>query len=687
MLTQRSGTVRLVLLAAVVVFVIFATSVTNLGAPYPTHSDEAAWSRVGVTAFSKFFVEKDIRSLWWLKSLGTFGVENPNAGKFIIGGSLWMHGYRDADAIPVTNNQLATFQSRYAARLPSAMMFALLTGSLSFLAGLVTQSYWSGIGVVVVFLAHPWIRYHARLATLDVIALTFSTLGVVLLIYAFRERLEPDISFHWTDHLVAMVAWLFIGLAIATKMNALLILATSWVLYLVFTWYLVQGGNLGGNLQRVLLEVGIGLIVVVSVFWVTNPALWSEPDVVQKMLQFGTQGVQNKQALFPDAALTSLGEKIEAFYRFSIADAGEGFTTVVLGIALFFGLSYGVGDHAFLRRAVIVPLIVTSIGVTLWSPLAWARYYLPAIVYVMFIQGMGIWFALTAASRLLGRGLVTVTPAIEYVEGLSPAIVTKVVSGTVLLGIALLGVVGFVVLIESTGRIDGRSDVDEDALLMEANRHREHGDCEKALRFYDDLINTGAELAGSELFFNAGSCAEELSLGAKAIAYYKQALKHSHPSSSDVEYRMGIMYRREDIHWKALQHFQQAIDENKFSSESIRADALYYLALERWYAKADPKQIVTTLEQAVDSNQRHYWALRLLGYFYFMTDRDLELVETTLSRAIDLQPQNASAYLTLANIYDEAGSKRKACDVYRTVLSIDPTDIEASEYLNECANY
>ena len=180
---------RYTILAVLATLTILFGQLSKIDSKWPFHTDEVPWSRTGLTAYKTLFVEHDVDSLWWLKSHNTFGVQNPNIGKYLIGASLWRSGITSPEMITRDEDGAITDANvRFSARLPIAILFSILMITVYALTLSISGSGMAALLSLFLLLAHSTMRYHANLAMLDIPALTFSSLAILLLIYALQDR-------------------------------------------------------------------------------------------------------------------------------------------------------------------------------------------------------------------------------------------------------------------------------------------------------------------------------------------------------------------------------------------------------------------------------------------------------------------------------------------------------------------
>jgi 4-amino-4-deoxy-L-arabinose transferase-like glycosyltransferase len=380
---------RIAFIVSLLVFLVNLAAVDNY------HRDEQAWSAVSAWAF-RAVLERDFGSPGWSERYWTFGSSNPNVGKYLIGLSLWLNGHRDA----VSEVKLARWEkgrtvgwhqrrglvpdagTLYATRLPSAVAAAGAAALACALASLATNpnSALAGGLAAALFVAHPLAGMMGRRAMLDMPAASLGTLAVAL---ALLAGLALGRSRGRALALAAGSA-LVAGLAVSTKMNALL----AWAAALA-VWGLAAAFHVRDRRALAAWLGGLLLLAVVppAVFVATNPHLWRDTAAgVREMLEL-SDVVAGYRRNNPAAALTSPGQKVEAFLGFAFPHA-------VLGLVALLGIGFTLRDlwrgrGQFVAASRLAWAAMTCAGVALWSPLAWARYYLPAVPAVAVLGATG----------------------------------------------------------------------------------------------------------------------------------------------------------------------------------------------------------------------------------------------------------------------------------------------------------
>ncbi len=167
------------------------------------------------------------------------------------------------------------------------------------------------------------------------------------------------------------VAAVFSGLATSVKLNAAL--TTITVLLIIIT-KLVHSRE-----GKYIFPLITNLVIPPILFFALNPQLWSNPVAgVNAMLEFG-QSIADRRVVFPRVALWTISDRLTAFYQ-RIFGTPLNISLFVLGIALMLK-----------TMKTMYPLLIygltSSLGVILWTPLNWDRYYLPSVPFFAIVIG------------------------------------------------------------------------------------------------------------------------------------------------------------------------------------------------------------------------------------------------------------------------------------------------------------
>jgi len=373
------------------------------------HGDENFWVPVGVQAFRTAFIERNPDHPFWSDFFLSFGSPNPQIGKYIIGAGAYLAGYHDVPVLsydfrqdPVWNKahgQVLPQEIVGAARLPVALTGALC-GVFLYWLGVQVAGPVTGILAVVLFIATPVVWNHARLAMLDIPALMFGLLALNLCICAVTAlRTGATNAGVWIA-----ACGVACGAAAGTKLNALLIPGIC-ILAICLT-----GVKLPNRFDRYQVISGVVAILLWTwvVFFLSNPRLYPHPVAgIQDMLDISRIVASGEFAPLPtlasriSAVWTSLGDD---GYIGSGGLPGSRLWLIIGAISLTRALLQRPQGARFSALSVIALWgIVNFVGITLWIPQNWDRYFLPFVPIVALLQAYGIMATLQNAFRLLFR--------------------------------------------------------------------------------------------------------------------------------------------------------------------------------------------------------------------------------------------------------------------------------------------
>jgi len=397
------------LLRVLLVLVLVPCYARELASDAITFGDEAYWTAHGWKAAHLLFVRRDLQHPFW-----SFGGDAqvleptelpfflmppsrvPKLGLLLIGSSVLLldapeprpreYVFYQPPAWNREHGRLPPLATLAAARLPSAILGIVAAVCFFSLLRALLAPGWAFAGALL-FALNPLVHWFSRLATLDAIAASFSIAAVL---FAIRACERPD---RWAPTLLAA------GLAcaaVSTKLNAGIlapVLATAFVLE---AW-----------LRRTLLPVIRGALaatLAALLFVALNPSLYGDPwRGVISMLQVGSE-LARIRLLFPTVSLESIPSRIAAARELLLGPFGM--LSSWLGVRVDAGLlGLGVGLLAWrarrepAARVVLLWLVATLGAVSLWPPMRFERYYLPAVAPIAAAECLALSLLLRVAVR------------------------------------------------------------------------------------------------------------------------------------------------------------------------------------------------------------------------------------------------------------------------------------------------
>ncbi len=409
-------------IAASIVFIFsFLALLINLPSQKFFRRDEVNWSRVSIYSFRTFFIERDFTDSGWGEPFNTFGYYNPQVGKYIIGSSMWLHEFRSFNGVAtwevdksrewhIDQGIVPSPEELFAARLPITLLASGVAVLLFILGSLLTASFSRklsismGLLTAFMFFLHPIAWQSGHRAMLDLPALFFTTFAMTNFLLSSRYFIR--------GLAVRGVVWglgtsFMVGLGIATKLNALLVWGVIFSCTICLTSYFFYRKNYTfAKLALVLLAAHI--LIPFVIFVVTNPFLYQDTfQGINRMLELNVMVSSHK-----DRLATPL-EKINSFI-----DLGIGFmehsgqtklfdALLLIGGGTMFPISMvkKKQDKQFIVTAGILLywVLATGIGLLLWIPRSWDRYYLPWMPASAVIEAFAIFGILILLNNLLKK--------------------------------------------------------------------------------------------------------------------------------------------------------------------------------------------------------------------------------------------------------------------------------------------
>jgi tetratricopeptide (TPR) repeat protein len=122
----------------------------------------------------------------------------------------------------------------------------------------------------------------------------------------------------------------------------------------------------------------------------------------------------------------------------------------------------------------------------------------------------------------------------------------------------------------------------------------------------------------------------------------------------------------------ALAAYDRAIGFDDFALDSEAAEAYYRRAEVLMWQGYGPGYLIEDLETAVALDPTYVQAHIMLAVVQYKHDGDLASAEANIQRVLALDPNNASAYLHLGDIYALAGMGEHASNMYEAALALAP---------------
>ncbi len=159
-----------------------------------------------------------------------------------------------------------------------------------------------------------------------------------------------------------------------------------------------------------------------------------------------------------------------------------------------------------------------------------------------------------------------------------------------------------------------------------------------------------------------------------AVGYFTRRIALD-PNNDEAYYYIGLSD-------KEMKQYPQALDALRQAAALAdgKADRHFWLGL--LYAQVDSvPQAQRELSRASDldslgTNKNTGVAQRQLGYYKLLAKEYAEAIRM-LERAVQINPQDAQAWVWLGQGYQNSGNRAKACEAYAKALAIEPTQPDA----------
>lgn len=422
---------------------------SNLGDLSNYHGDETLWLPVSNKLFRLYTVERNVSDPDWYEEWNSFGARHPQIGKYLIGFGTYLAGYRGEPYKPyywhwkkdfawnMEHDGVPPAQFVYAGRVPIAITSIIACLMLYWLASLVVGSL-AGLLSVAVLVQSNMLVYIGRNAWIDPPGLAFGLMTLVGLVYMLRALHR---NAHRQALLFSLATGLALGLALGSKLNTLLILAVCGIMFLI---ELVVSLRSRSRLTlTVLLCAIIGGACAWLIFFGSNPFLYGNVLAgCRYLIEMGTVVVtsvyntpaERAHALWDSMLLYAPLARFGLPYDRWLILAGA----VMLGSVVIWRRTYA---RARQLDMIAIYIIVSYVGILLWLPQPWERYFLPlqpcnalleTIAVIWPLQGL--WYLInrtrSSAESSLHPADATVRQPVSYLA-VRPQVVDEVMSQSI----------------------------------------------------------------------------------------------------------------------------------------------------------------------------------------------------------------------------------------------------------------
>ncbi|MBN1128948.1 MAG: phospholipid carrier-dependent glycosyltransferase [Chitinispirillaceae bacterium] len=388
----------------------------------PFHIDEA--HKIAETFYyTLFFKERAFSSPDWNSDF--YARTNPPVAKYIMGAILDLRGHRQNDrALQDHFERLWQDPQRLARLVPHGLLmdaravsvvFGVLTLLMIYLTGRFCGAPLAGATGALLLAAHPLFAGHATIALTDTILLFFMSAAApvaIIMLRLLRPQTAASRLPRWCGPAAGvLLCSLVVAGAAGTKLNGAL---AGFLVVSVLLVAMVRAGlqKRSGAIFAHLLAIAGITVCSVALFVVLNPFLYGAP--FQKIVQ--TFAVYDdwmlKQAIDPGRPLWGMAQKIAAIAYFnfwlpqSVVKVPGGalmFMAFLMGMSFLCREVFTNPGNRGRREGPVVVLMMTALygmGIGLWIPVNWDRYFLPLAPIIALCCGFGLVFLCKAIPRL-----------------------------------------------------------------------------------------------------------------------------------------------------------------------------------------------------------------------------------------------------------------------------------------------
>jgi hypothetical protein len=373
----------------------------------PFHGVESAFAgRSGY--FRWFFLDWNLDRREWSDYYQTH--TQPMLANYVVGGSLWAHGYPVGPRLRIEHHQDYTDLPMLTAARAPMLFFGTGTILLLYLLGRVLSGRVTGLTAATLALGSPVAQASLPQARTEPLLCFFFLLALLLSTIGARRPRDGHLPAHW-----AVAVGTCLGLAFATKLTAVfsLVAVLSWAILAAVgavrlcpavgprtrlgrAWWAARGWFLA-------LAVALGVFVLSNPHLYANPALHTLHLFQQRAEEMEEQFMEGKGVTLPQPLSRPLYLLDQSVYRAGPTGSRGASLEVLLARMDILLASIGVLVLArrlwsSWRRKAAPPaeglLLLTAavyfvgISATLW--VGWSRYALPTLLLGTILSGLGL---------------------------------------------------------------------------------------------------------------------------------------------------------------------------------------------------------------------------------------------------------------------------------------------------------
>lgn len=379
--------------------------------------------------YQLFFVKKDFSHPAWNEDF--YARTNPPVAKYIMGAYLGWHGqYVNSLSLQQKFEEYWKNPSQLRSYISSSMLknartlivvFSALTILLVYLIGRLSDSIFLGVIGSLLLILNPTFQHYSNLALTDIILLFFMTSMVLVTFFILKTfwmdaaKNNSYIRYIKLPSIITIAALVIVSSS-GTKLNGAL--TAAFFIAAMISGFIIMAaihgqGKLIINAVKLVFIILTVASAAIILFIAINPYLYAAPFTKMISALKVYDDWMLKQAIDPGHPLWSVTQKISAigFFNFELPQ-GYFVNAKFPFLLLFFftgivKITIDIFKSIFNRQfslwylTITLWAIVYGLGIGIWIPLIWDRYFLPLAPFVAVITATGIVFIFRIMSDLI----------------------------------------------------------------------------------------------------------------------------------------------------------------------------------------------------------------------------------------------------------------------------------------------
>ncbi len=345
--------------------------------------------------FRALFLDRDLGQAVWGDSYHTH--TQPMLANYVVGGSLWAHGYPVGSRLRVEHGPGHTDRPMLTAARAPMLFFGTGTILMLYLIGRVLSGRVAGLVAAMLGLGSPLAQEYLPQARTEPLLCFFFLLALLLSIVAAQRHRDGRLPARW-----AVALGIALGLAFGSKLTAVLslVVVLSWAIPVaVVAARRAPAARQAGRAARGWV---LALAIALGIFVLSNPHLYANPPLhtlhlfQQRTSEMGEQFADGSGTPHPDPLARPLYVLNWSLFR--------GTTTGWTGVPLE-ALVASIGALLLVRRCrlgwrrdgrlpaeglVLLTAGVYLVGISTNMLVGWSRYALPNLLLGTILSGVGV---------------------------------------------------------------------------------------------------------------------------------------------------------------------------------------------------------------------------------------------------------------------------------------------------------